>query len=355
MIDSIEDIIKLACAGETNWKQYGNVTTKESGDLILFNYTQEAVYAAEWNFFERVSRGLIIDRVKGEVAARPFDKFFNWGEGGRTTDAPIVSVTEKIDGSLGVLYRQDGKHKIATRGSFDGEQAQWATFFLQKNYPDLFAAEEYTLLFEIVYPSDRKVVNYDGLEGLYLLAARNRFDGTYAYPASVRMYARTFGFLQPSNMLAPSVDGILELCKRIGPNQEGWVAEFADGQRFKFKGDAYLEIHRMITGLSFNRVLESVANGTIEDVRRGLPEEYLTLVDGWVSAINTRVLAVSKMVESIYSNAPKDTRKDFALYARQFPDLQKYLFLRLDGKDYKPVIYRHEDFGVKSEPLVQEG
>ena len=44
--------------------------------------------------------------------ARPFDKFFNWGEGswrngGRTTTADISFVTEKYDGSLGILYYDD--------------------------------------------------------------------------------------------------------------------------------------------------------------------------------------------------------------------------------------------------------
>jgi len=123
MINMIEDLQNLMLAGETNWKQYGRVYAKTCDDLTLFNYSPEVQYAGDWNPFELMSRGLILSR-SGEVVARPFDKFFNYGEGGQFPTHPLVSVTEKMDGSLGILYRHDGLHKIATRGSFDSDQAR---------------------------------------------------------------------------------------------------------------------------------------------------------------------------------------------------------------------------------------
>lgn len=72
-IRSIEDIQQLAMAGLRDWKFYGDVVVRAEGDLLIFNYTELAQYKAEWNFFERVSRGLIINARTGEVVARPFD------------------------------------------------------------------------------------------------------------------------------------------------------------------------------------------------------------------------------------------------------------------------------------------
>src|SRR5690349_7854618 len=118
---------QLVHSSETNWKTYGDVYAAYSDDLVLFNYTALAQYNERWNWFELNSRGLILNTKTGEVVALPFPKFFNWGEGGRTTTAAIQSITEKIDGSLGILYRANGEFRIATRGAFHSEQAVWAT------------------------------------------------------------------------------------------------------------------------------------------------------------------------------------------------------------------------------------
>ena len=55
--------------------------------------------------------------IQGEIVARAFDKFFNYGERGIniSPSGKIKNVYEKIDGNLGVLYRDNGKYKISTR------------------------------------------------------------------------------------------------------------------------------------------------------------------------------------------------------------------------------------------------
>lgn len=75
-IQSIEDIQTLVRRGFRDWEQYGAVNASYHDGLIVFDYKSEAQYANRWNFFERVSRGLIIDEETGEIVARPFDKFF---------------------------------------------------------------------------------------------------------------------------------------------------------------------------------------------------------------------------------------------------------------------------------------
>src|SRR5579871_6918930 len=117
-IHSIEDIKTHIQNGETDWKQYGEVMAVRQHDLILFNYSQMAQFSSRWNWFELNSRGLIFNATTGEVVARPFRKFFNYGERLPLPGTSMVEVTEKVDGSLGILYREDGDYKIATRGSF---------------------------------------------------------------------------------------------------------------------------------------------------------------------------------------------------------------------------------------------
>ena len=40
------------------------------------------------------------------------------------------------------------------------------------------------------------------------------------------------------------------------------MIRFADGQRFKIKGETYQLVHRIITQATFQQVLEATANGT---------------------------------------------------------------------------------------------
>ena len=341
-INTIEDIQYLAKNGFEDWKSHGEIYVNQKDNLLIFNYTPKAQYDGGWNFFERVSRGLIIDRITGEIIARPFDKFFNWLEHGERSDGHIVNITEKIDGSLGILYRDKG-YKVATRGSFDGEQAKWATHFLNMNWNLIGLPNELTLLFEIVYPENRIVIDYKDREDLILLAARNRFTGKYIkfFPDLYNL-AQLYQFNLPEVYKFNDITEIIELTGKMGADKEGFVVEFSDGQRFKFKGDRYLELHRLISGLSFKNTLEAAESGTIDYIRSQIPNEFLIEFDGWVEEIDQKVIATEKATKTAFDMAPKITRKEFALWVKENCfDLMPYLFATLDGKDIKPMIYQN--------------
>jgi RNA ligase len=163
-------------------------------DTQIFNYTEKAQYEKHWNYVTKQCRGLIHRR--GEVLARPFDKFFNLGEHDYDTSdvfAPdrLVEMTDKMDGSLGILYPWPGdgfkmRHQwaIATRGSFESEQAIHATDVLRNKYPDFKPAPGFTYLFEIVYPENRIVLDYGDQDDLILLGMRNIDRGFIVGPQS---------------------------------------------------------------------------------------------------------------------------------------------------------------------------
>jgi RNA ligase len=232
-IATLADIQTLASSGFEDWKQYGEVSVDSDGDLLIFNYTPKAQYEARWNFFERVSRGLIVNRATGEIVARPFDKFFNWSEDGRYAAGHIVTATEKMDGSLGILYRLNDGYRIATRGAFHSEQAEWATKFLNANVDLNDLPNDLTLLFEIIYPENRVVVDYHGEEKLVLLAARNRVTGDYLpFFPGVYELGQKYGFPLPKVFAFNNVSDIIRVTGSLSVDEEGYVIEFSDGQRF---------------------------------------------------------------------------------------------------------------------------
>lgn len=341
-INSIGDLQELVKAQVVDYRQYGDVNAVlDTNGLILFNYSNAAQFAGRWNYFERISRGLILDRRTGEVIARPFDKFFNYGEDLPYPNTHIVEATEKLDGSLGILYRINTRYHVATRGAFVSDQALWATQKLRDH--DLAGLDSgLTLLFEIIYPANRVVVDYGDTEALVLIAARDRRTGRELYYQELKVLADQYGFLQPKVYEFDSIEDILASAVALSANQEGWVLRYSDNRRFKVKGDAYKLAHKLMTGINFNRVLEAVQDGLYDGLIENVPDEFLTTIKEYRQQIADEVERLTLLVDQHFADAPKATRKEYALWVRDnCQDLQAYMFARLDNRQLEPLIYKN--------------
>ena len=340
-INRIEDIQELAMRGFSEWEQYGHVKVQERGDLLLFDYTTGAHIANQWNFFERASRGLIINRQTGEIVARPFEKFFYWLADGRTVSGHIVSITEKMDGSPGILFRHKGQYHITTKGSFFSPQARWATKFLNDYFDLSDLGEEWTLLFEIIYPDNRIIVDYEGREDIVLLSARNRFTGEFM-PFFPDLYnlAQHYGFSLPRVYTFNSVEDLIEATGGDHDNFEGWVVEFSDGQRVKFKTDRYVEVHRYIRQLDFPNVLKAVRTGDIDYLTTLMPDNMLADVYRWIGEIQDKVDHINAKTVHAFVKAPRQSRAGYEAWVREnHPELAPYLTALYNGKQIEPLIY----------------
>jgi RNA ligase len=329
----------------------GLISVRALDDLIIANYTAACTYGEAWDKVTLQCRGLVLRLDKpwpegsqiAEVVALPMRKFFNWGEGGRVAapGARLIEVAEKMDGSLGLLLRHNGAYRIATRGSFDSEQARWATRGIQKR--EMMALpENITLLFEIIYPGNRVVVDYGQRAELVLLAATNRRTGADLNPASVNLLARRLGFSRPCIYLGRNIDQLIEATQQLDLSMEGWVLRFSDGSRFKVKGQEYLRVHRLISGLSKKRVVEAMAEGRLDEWRIGIPEEFRAQVDDWYEEAEAELFAMEIAVDAWLIRAPTTGRKDIALWAQsECPEwVRPLLFNRLDRRDIRPALLK---------------
>lgn len=343
-ISNIEQIQELAQSGFSKWEQYGHVKVQERGDLLLFDYTTGAHIANEWNFFERVCRGLIINRETGEIVARPYEKFFYWLADGRTVSGRIMSITEKMDGSLGILFRHKGKYHITTKGSFFSPQGRWATKFLNDYFDLSDLGEEWTLLFEIIYPDNRIIVDYEGREDIVLLGARNRLTGDYM-PFFPDMYnlAQKYGFSLPRVYTFNRVEDLIEATGGDYDNFEGWVVEFSDGQRVKFKTDRYVEVHRYVRQLNFPNILKAVRTGDIDYLTTLMPENLLTEVYHWIGEIQDKVDHINAKTIHAFMQAPRQNRTVYEQWVEEnHPDLEIYLKSLYNGRRIDGLIYELE-------------
>ena len=344
VIESISDLQELVKQGVTDFKEYGHVKTvlHESfdNDMILFAYTSKAQYENRWNYLERISRGLILNRETGKVMARPFDRFWNWGEHGRYGTGEIVLVTEKLDGSM-IAVSGD---LVTTRGSFTSEQALWAKEYIAKHHPDLTIPSDMTLMFEAIYPENRIIVDYHGEESLVLLAARNNLTGDYAPEHWLSWFSEKNGLLLRDAWAQEDVDLIINVAnKHSGLYQEGYVIHMSDGSMWKIKGQDYVRLHKAISGLSLKNTAKACKARTEWELFDLVPDEFLDEYKEWVDIVHETIHETILEVEHFFHIAPKESRKEFATWVNdKVPLWAPYLFKRYDGKDYTDLIYKKE-------------
>lgn len=245
--------------------------------LVLYNYTEHCTFERAWNEVTRHSRGIIFDRTNGNIVALPFPKFFNLGEMPETRlenlpDEPYT-VTDKMDGSLGIVYYWNNDWHVATRGSFNSEQAKQGRVLLNKYRTDLMN-KNYTYLVEIVYPENKIVADYGDREELVLLSIVNVPKQVEASRKTVEDLGGLYGF-PVVEQYNHSIEEMVELQKTLPKDKEGFVVRFESGLRVKIKGAEYCRIHKMISHMTPIAFWETMENGKVSiDYLEELPEEY---------------------------------------------------------------------------------
>lgn len=298
-------------------------------DLWIYNYTEKTQYENRWTPETLACRGLILDAAGG-IVARPFPKFFNYGtpQVGELPAEPFT-VTEKVDGSLGILYYLDGVPHIATRGSFMSEQAIVGTRMIRER--EIEQPLNATALFEIVYPENRIVVDYGGRSELVLLAAIDHSIGwDLPLPAYDGPAVERYDGLD--------IDTLAELAQ---PNREGFVVAFESGLRVKVKFAEYVRLHKIVTGINARRIWDALRNGDdLDSLLDGVPDEIYRWISATASEIEGAYADAETAALRVFYDHPSGVdRKTLAAYFIASDVNPAVLFRMLDGKPYADLIW----------------
>lgn len=316
----------------------GHITTRRHPALpyTVYNYAATTQFNKIWDNETLKSRGLVLDDDYN-VVAMGFRKFFNWEEYPQDTipvHLPFLA-TKKMDGSL-LIIRNMGDHVVyTTRGSFESPQAQMGYNILKEKYGLDSLDPNYTYLFEVLYPENRIVVNY-GVDDVVLLSM---FD------------MRTFEEVQyndlPKNFnVVERVDYDLDLMRQLDiPNEEGFVVRFNNGFRAKIKFKTYMELHKVVTGVSSRMVWELLKDGkSINDILEILPDEFYDFVVKTMGELNDKFDHYNNLVVSTVekmNTLDLPTQKDKALWIREnSKEIAPFVFNAISGKDYKDGIWK---------------
>jgi RNA ligase len=277
-------------------------THPDDPSLKILCYTTQTQLGNDWTNETTLCRGLIVrtgddGEIKDDnvIIARSFKKFFaiehdrigelelvdddegivvDRGEGLRM-DSP-VSVSNKIDGSMGVVYMApDGLPAIATKATFTYDFAEYATMLLRTKHDAKALGKWMTenlhdenLIVEIVSPRFEHVIEYGDFDDLFLLGSIN--VGTCEWtPFNEKSPAAVlFGFVTPEHYHAVDLADALELPQY--PNEEGIVvtAWNRDGSQnmYKVKYDDYKLLRYELNSSSLGLVYKKLRQLEVNDI-----------------------------------------------------------------------------------------
>lgn len=270
-------------------------------------------------------RGIILDKDLN-IVCRPFDRFFNLGEGEderQNIDWTTATVCEKLDGSLIKIYFWSGEWHCGTSGTafaesnvgswdmsfadlvekaIDGDLNEWCV----ENSLD----EDNTYLFELTSPYNRVVTPYTETK-LTLLAIRDTPSGKYYQKDSwcATDVVKTYSF--------NNAQDAVQMANDLPAMEEGYVVYNTEGiPVMKIKNPSYVAIHHI---RGENSLLpKNVARLVLENEQ----EEYLTYFPEdkkWFLPIEEALRDLLQQMEEVYAGVKGiESQKEYALSMKDY-------------------------------------
>ena len=371
---------------------FAPIQTVEDGDLILFRYGRYTdvlndevedfgdaweTFWLKFNGLYRELRSIVIDVKRMEVALYPFDKFFNINELPETSEEEIirrienatesVEFSDKLDGSMVSARYYGGRIVLTGSKSLDPEQS-WRlkeNYRMVKNNSNLNRLitenPQYTLIFESITKADAHVVKYeDDQMGMHLIGIRDMRDYSIRPYSEVIKLANQYG-VQTTTVFDKRIEEIMSsLDDKTSDEAEGFVANI-DGFMVKIKYSAYCKMHGILGKLSsINLILQSIAEGTIDDLYSKVPTAYRSRIDAVVRVATNYIRTMEEKIANFYEKHKHLPLKEYALTVQSEGEkgVAGYLFAKYKGLPYNVLkkgsngYKKLTELGVKKEDYI---
>ena len=282
-------------------------------------------------------RGIILDEANDyKIVSYSFEKFFNYGEPGEAQiDWNSAKVSEKLDGSLMVLYFYDGVWRVqsssrAKASGFVGEEQ----FTFEELFCEIWREQNYCLpndinycySFEMMSPFNRVIVEQNRSR-LVLHGVRNIRTLLEEDP-QVHLKARDYNWEVVSSFDFTNINEITEKTANLDPKlQEGFVVVDDRFNRIKIKSPLYVAIHNSASSLSSSKLLQIHLQGEAA--------EFLTYLPQWKSLYEEMKEKIARLSNSVEKEHQKysqiQSQKEFAIAIAQ-SKYKSFLFKLRSGK-----------------------
>lgn len=321
--------------------------------LSIYNYTRRCQYEAAWDEVTIQCRGLIMNDT-GTIVSRGFNKFFNYEEllarDSVPTSAEWALVQKKMDGSLGILFNYEDRWIMATRGSFESEQAETGLKIANERYNLSQFDPNVTYLCEIIYPENRIVVDYGDEAKLVFLSAI-RFGTELEWESAVNLFALSKipheDVVESKRYSAFGPDLYRALKAEQLNNEEGFVIRFGpSNERMKIKFDEYVRLHRLMTSFSNLDIWERLKRD--EDPMKDLdavPDEFDEWIREQIAELKREFWSVNAqayLYHGVLLEKGFETRKEQAIWINERVEesIRPLVFKILDGGSPEPIAWK---------------
>jgi hypothetical protein len=247
--------------------------TEEFG-IKIYHHPTLPIFGAKYNQIDspkyhpivRECRGIVLEDSTYKLVAKGFTRFFNYGECEEERekfDWSNFTVTEKVDGSLILVYYYEGSWRFNTSGSFgDGKagtyNGSWERLFLvgfgtsldlKITQEELPWNKNYTYIFELCSPWTQVVQIYPEPK-VTLLGISDIVNNYELSFEEVKEEANRLGIskILVSQYHMKSTEDIysfLHTKESEDPAYEGVVIRDRQNIRFKIKSESYIRLHHM--------------------------------------------------------------------------------------------------------------
>lgn len=284
-------------------------------NLVQLKYDQ--IDSPMGNELVQECRGIILDTSNHfNAVARPFNKFFNVGEGhAATIDWKTARVQEKLDGSLMIVYFYDSQWHVASSGTPDAggevnnapgttfQDLFWDTFH-ELGYSESKLCPWFTYMFELMTKYNRVVVPHPEPR-LVLIGVR---DPLTEEEFTLDEDKADFDVVREFPL--GSMDEVVASMEHFsGLEQEGYVVVDGNFNRVKIKHPSYVAAHHMVSSLSPKRLLEVVRAGEVPEILAYFPE-WKTEAQSLEESFRGLVMSAEVEYEAVKNI---EVQKDFAL------------------------------------------
>ncbi len=299
---------------------------------------------------------------QGLILARPFKKFFNYGEKG--SGLPLHRshhVTKKMDGSMIHAILLERRLFFHSRGGYTDVAKKAELFVLnspQHRYVDFCRFQltgGWTPIFEFTAPHNRIVLRYEE-EALTLIGLRHMVSGQLCSYEGLKMTADMHDVPVVESLgriMAGSIPAFVAHTRGL-KDEEGYVVHFDDGYLVKIKADEYVHYHRSLDDIGTKkRVVILCCAGGLDDVLPVIAPldaaELLAFNEAFQEEVNVELTKVVKLTRNYdallnVKGDPKKARKTFA-YTCEVNDTPKPLrnaaFAMIDGKDPRRYLLKN--------------
>lgn len=339
------------------------ISFTQNNNLLLLKYNK-CIWNFGYNNLTNICRGKVLDINKKEIISYPFDKFFNLDECAETkidkvqnllSKANYISVMDKADGSTIIVTKTENELIINTNGGFTNIQVKIAKKLLSEKYNHFLSNMKlgYTYIFELIHPMDRKVVNYNGVKKLLLLAVRDLSDNGLLKYEECAIIASDLKLDMIECFEFTSLDDFINLSHSLkNSNKEGWVIRVITEDEdimFKLKINEYCILHKSVLGkVNAFDIYQLMYEDTIDDAISKADEGNKILILDMIEKINcimhsteNSLIKSLEIVKSKFDISQEEFQEIVSTKNRQHPKYQIRLdlikYIHSNCKDYYDI------------------